>query len=234
MKPLCYIPAKRRSVRLAEKNIMPLAEKPMFLWSVEAALKSDIFDTVYVSTEDEEIKEMAEKAGATVAYLRPKELSGDTVTNVTVSLHLFDYLKNQGKSYDTIYCLQPSSPTRSYKSIQDAWSLFQSEDADFLCGVTPIDPHYFQWALEKDGNMLKPYFEGSGKTLRQSMEYAYRPNGSIKIANAEKLRQHNNFLGDRLVGFVMPEEESVHVATKFDAIVADAILRKREGYETKK
>ena len=123
-KPLCVIPARAGSKRLAGKNIATVAGKPMLAWTIEAARQSGIFDAVYVSTEDDKIASIAHQFGAIVPYRRPAALAGDKVTNVAVALHLLDHLNGGDSQYDTIVCLQPTSPLRTAAHIRDAWQEF--------------------------------------------------------------------------------------------------------------
>jgi CMP-N,N'-diacetyllegionaminic acid synthase len=224
MKPLCVIPARAGSKRLPRKNVLPLGGKPMLGWSIEAALRSGIFDQVYVSTENEDIAELARGFGAAVPALRPLDLAGDTVTNVAVSLHLHDLLRERGLRYDAIVCLQPSSPLRTAADISQSWKSFVDEKRSFLVSVTPIDPHYFHWALSENDGDWKMFFGDRFMTVRQELPAVQRPNGAIKIAEVEALRAANNFFGDNLGVHVMPENASIHVATDFDLWLCESIL----------
>lgn len=227
MKPLCVIPSKSISKRFPNKNITSLCGKPMLYWTIEACLESNIFDSVFVSTDSEDIANIARHYGATVPYLRPVELTGDTVTNVDVSIHLYDFLSEEhGRKYDAIFCLQPTSPLRTSSSIANAWALFEREQHDFLVSVTSIDPHYFHWALEKkaDDN-YQMFFGDRFMTVRQDLPPVYRPNGAIKIAKPDSLKERHNFFGTNLGVYSMPEKESIHVAHESDLLMAQTFMR---------
>ena len=226
MRPLCVIPARAGSKRLARKNIAMLGGKPVVAWTIEAARESGVFDRVYVSTEAADIADLAEGYGADVSVRRPVELSGDTVTNVDVSLHLLETLAGRDQSYDVVYCLQPSSPLRHGKDIADAWRTFSESGKDFLASVTPIDPHYFHWALEAkgDGNYGMVFGDKYMRT-RQELPEFYRPNGAIKIARVEALRARHNFFGASLAVHSMDEARSVHIATMTDLMFCEALVQ---------
>lgn len=222
MKPLCVIPARAGSKRLPAKNIAPLGGKPLLAWTIEAARESGIFDCVYVSTEDETIAVLAEKFGADASIRRPAALAGDEVTNVQVSLHLFDSLEAMGRRYDAIVCLQPSSPLRNGPDIHNAWDLFMRTHPDFLVSATPIDPHYFHWALKRDEDgRCAMVFGERYVTVRQKLPEFFRPNGAIKIARPDALRQQNNFFGNPLAISLMDEAHSVHVAVRYDLALCE-------------
>jgi CMP-N-acetylneuraminic acid synthetase len=226
MRPLCVIPARAGSKRLTRKNVAMLGGKPVVAWTIEAARDSGVFDRVYVSTEAADIAELAQGYGADVSIRRPVELAGDTITNVDVSLHLLEALAARGENHDAIYCLQPSSPLRNGQDIAEAWRTFASSGKDFLASVTPIDPHYFHWALEaKDDGNYAMVFGDKYMRARQELPEFYRPNGAIKIARVEALRARRNFFGKSLAIHSMDESRSVHVATSTDLVFCEALVQ---------
>jgi CMP-N-acetylneuraminic acid synthetase len=226
MKPLCVIPARRGSKRLPLKNLLPLNGKPMLAYSVEVAIACRLFEKVYVSTEDEEIAEVAKQHGADV-HIRPKELAGDMVSGTDVCLDVYRSRHSSGDQFDAIVCLQPTSPLRQAEDICQAWERFCRSGASCLVSVTPIDPHYFHWAVHQTGEWWEMVFGDQYMMERQSLPAMFRPNGSIKIGRVDALIQRPNFFGKRLVVYETPEERSIHVATKFDFEVAAHVLRNR-------
>ena len=229
MKPLCVIPARRGSKRLPLKNILPLAGKPMLAYSLEGALKSDLFDQVFVSTEDEEIGTIAQKYGG-VVHARPPELADDLTSATDVCIEVYRARLAAGETYDAVVCLQPSSPLRTAEDIRGAWKLFSTGDADFLVSVTPIDPHHFHWAVHQHGDWWEMVFGDKYMMERSLLPPVYRPNGSIKIGRIDALVERRNFFGPRLIVYETPEKRSVHVATQFEFDVAGHLIRKDEAY----
>ncbi len=223
MNPLCVIPARRGSKRLPHKNILPLAGKPMVTYSIEAALASQVFDRVFVSTEDDEIATIAERAGA-IAHRRPAELAGDLVSATDVCLEVADSLSAIGADHDAIVCLQPTSPLRTATDVKESWERMLTTGADYLVSVTPIDPHYFHWAVHQQDTGWRMFFGDRFLVERPLLPPVYRPNGAIKIGKTEKLRRTRNFFGDRLEVHAMPEERAVHIATQFDFDLAEHLL----------
>jgi len=223
MNPLCVIPARRGSKRLPLKNILTLAGKPMLAYSVEAALASNLFDRIFVSTEDEEIGVIAARCGA-VVHPRPLALAEDLVSSTDVCLDVFTTRRAVGDTYDAIVCLQPSSPLRTREDICGAWEQFCSSGADYLVSVTPIDPHYFHWAVHQQENGWAMFFGNRYMMERPLLPPIYRPNGSIKIGRANALLEHRNFFGPRLTVYETPEERSLHVAEQLDFDLAKFLL----------
>lgn len=225
MRPLCVIPARIGSKRLVEKNVATLGGRPMLAWTVETALESDVFDRVYVSTEDDGIADLAAALGA-VPHARPVELAGDLVSATDVCLELLDARRAAADDHDAVVCLQPSSPLRSAADVRGAWERFAATGADFLVSVTPIDPHSFHWAVEPDGDgeWWRMHFGDRFMVERPLLPPVHRPNGAIKIGLAGPLAERRNFFGPRLTTYDMPEERSVHVAELFDLRLAESLL----------
>lgn len=226
--PFCVIPARRGSKRLANKNLYPLAGRPMLAYTVGAALESGIFPFVVVSTEDQEIAEVARALGA-VAHPRPADLAGDLVSATDVCIEAFETLGSTIDGVGGIVCLQPSSPLRSSHDIRESWRIFVEREADYLVSVTEIDPHYFHWALKESDGEWRMWFGDDFLMERPLLPPVFRPNGAIKIGRPGPLIERRNFFGPRLAVHQMPEKRSVHVAFQFDVIVAEAALRERDA-----
>ncbi len=226
--PFCLIPARGGSKRLANKNLHPIAGRPMLAYTVETALESGIFPSVIVSTEDDEIAGVARSLGAEVQQ-RPPDLAGDLVSATDVCLHAYGVRDRSIGEVRGIVCLQPSSPLRSAEDIRQAWETFLESDADYLVSVTEIDPHYFHWAMRQHDGDWGMWFGDEFLKERPLLPPVYRPNGAIKIGRPGPLMKRRNFFGPNLAVHSMPEERSVHVAFQFDADVAEAVLRRHAG-----
>ena len=120
---VAIIPARGGSKRLPRKNVLPLAGKPLIVWSIEAALASVYIDKTIVSTDDAEIAEISRIAGASVPFMRPPELASDTATSADVVMHALDYLDSQNDHYYYSVLLQPTSPLRTNTDIDAALEL---------------------------------------------------------------------------------------------------------------
>jgi CMP-N,N'-diacetyllegionaminic acid synthase len=223
MKPLCVIPARRGSKRLPLKNILPLAGRPMLTHTIDAALSANVFDDVYVSTEDGEIAELASRAGATV-HKRSDVLAGDLVSATDVCIDVADSVDPNAQRYGAIVCLQPTSPLRNAADIRGSWVHFVETKASYLVSVTPIDPHYFHWAVHRAQDGWAMYFGTQFLKERPLLPPVYRPNGAIKIGRVRELKDTRNFFGKGLEVFQMPEERSVHVAELFDLKLAEFLF----------
>lgn len=202
----------------------------MLAYSIEAARASGLFDRVFVSTEDAEIATIAASYGATI-HKRPEELADDLVSATDVCIDVLNVQRAAGENYDTIYCLQPSSPLRTADDICGAWEQFLRTGANYLVSVTFIDPHFFHWAVEqhKDGDgWWEMYFGDKYMIERPLLPPVYRPNGSIKIGLAGPTIERRNFFGPRLTVYETPENHSIHVAEQFDFDLAEFLLMRQK------
>jgi CMP-N,N'-diacetyllegionaminic acid synthase len=225
---LCAIPARGGSKRLPRKNVRNLGGKPMIAHSIETARQSGIFDVVYVCTEDQEIADVARSFGAEVPFLMPQDLCGDLVASHIPCQRLAAHLAERGTSIDTLVCLQPTSPLRSVEDLQLAVREFQTSRFDFVVSVTPVDPHYFHWAVAPGGGEFwHMYFGPQFLKERPLLPPVFRPNGSIKIARLPMLAEIGHFFGERLGVVQTPEARSVHVAEEFDLKLCEMILAER-------
>lgn len=197
----------------------------MLAYSIEAARASGEFDEVYVCTESPEIAEVARHYGALVPFLMPEELAGDAVASHAPIQHLAAQLESEGRTVDTIVCLQPTSPLRSPEDIRAGLHRFDETGAPFVVSVTLIDPHYFHWAVRADEDGQWGFYFGQ-EFMRERiyLPHVFRPNGSIKIADYQSLRETGNFFGPGLQVVETPEERSVHVALEPDFRYAEALL----------
>jgi hypothetical protein len=226
LKPLCVIPARGGSKRLPSKNLRLLAGVPLLVHTIRAAQNSEVFEKVWVSTEDELISTVAKEAGALV-HRRPQHLASDIASATEVCLELDKSLISQSVKYDAIVCLQPSSPLRNEKDICASWKQIMKSKCQFLVSATPIDPHYFHWALHQNKGAWCMYFRDLFMKERLLLPPVYRPNGAIKIAQTEALRKTKNFFGVKLDVYMMPENRSIHIAEEWDLFVAECVLAKK-------
>lgn len=217
---ICVIPARRGSKRLRLKNILPIHRKPVIAYSIIEAAK--VFDDVYVATEDKEIQKIALKYGAKVPFLVPKKLAGDKVPSWEPCVYLLEKLE---QDFDTLVCLQPTSVLKKAKDIKDGLKIFLKEKRDFLVSVTPIDPHYFHWAMQEKKKDWEMYFKLKYMKDRHELPPVFRPNGAIKIAKVDKLKKYGHFFGKNLGVSFMPEERSIHIMSDFDMKVAALMLK---------
>ncbi len=225
---IAIIPARGGSKGLLRKNLRLLNKKPIIAYAIESALKSKYIRRVIVSTDDDEIADIAKKFGAEVIN-RPSELAKDTAATIDVILHCLTCLEELEDIPEYIVLLQPTSPLRTSEDIDCAITECFIHECDTVISVCESD-HPPYWACIVKDNFLKPAFSLQYFTLRrQDLPRTYVPNGAIYISKPEYLKQNRNFFGDGTLAFIMPKERSVDIDTEIDLILAEAII-KMENY----
>jgi len=228
-KVLALIPARGGSRRLPGKNLLKLCGEPMTVWSIKAAQQSKYVDRIVVSTDSDEISEVARAAGADVPFMRPNYLASDTASSLDVVKHALNELNKKGQCYEFIVLLQPTSPLRTSKHIDESFELLQSKDADAIVGVTELDhPIELTNSLPDDLSM-KGFFTTDSHLRSQNFPKRYRVNGAIYLVRVESLIKENTiFLSDRIYAYKMDREVSVDIDTPYDFRLADALFNRDE------
>ena len=230
-KVLAIIPARGGSKGIPRKNIVPLLGKPLFAYTAEAALKSKFINRAILSTDDERIKKIALKYGLEVPFIRPKNLSGDKVSGLQVIKHAVRTVyKIDGYSPDTIIVLQPTSPLRKTKHIDEAIKIFHENNADSLVSVTKVDHKYNPYSvmkLNKDGTLQSFLDFDEKKNLRQLKPVFYARNGAaIYICTQKCLMENNSLFGEKILPYYMEKNESIDIDDVLDLEIAEMLLKK--------
>jgi N-acylneuraminate cytidylyltransferase/CMP-N,N'-diacetyllegionaminic acid synthase len=209
------IPARGGSKGLPGKNIKNFLGKPLISHTIEAALQSEYIQDVFVSTDDEKIREIALKFGAKDIGLRPKELASDDSKSIDVYNYTISLLENMNNSsIEDICILQPTSPLRNSHDIDSAIRIFNAKNADSVVSYTKeFHPIVWHKHIDEDGR-LSSIFEDNLKN-RQEEEPTYFPNGAVYIFKRALLRQ-GIYYTERSYAYVMPRERSVDIDTQQD------------------
>lgn len=222
-KPLCLIPARGGSKRLPRKNISLLGGKPLIAWSIDAALNSDLFDTVWISSEDKDILEVAQDWGGT-PLPRSLDLAEDKVTIVDLCLQVVEDLNLQNKEYTVLYVLLPTAPFRQSSTIRKAWEAFIQSEADALMSVIPTD-HPPQWALTQYDGWLSPLYQREYELSRQDLSVTYRHDGGHAIIKTDRLLADQTFIGSSTLAFpITSRVEAVDINEPLDLLWAEFLL----------
>ena len=226
-KVLALIPARGGSRRLPGKNLLKLCGEPITVWSIKAAQQSKYVDRIVVSTDSDEIAEVARVAGADVPFIRPNYLASDTASSLDVVKHALNELNQKGQCYEFIVLLQPTSPLRTSKHIDESFELLQSKDADAIVGVTELDHPIELTNRLPDDLSMKGFFTTDSHLRSQNFPKRYRVNGAIYLVRVESLIKENTiFLSDRIYAYKMNREVSVDIDTPYDLRLADALFNR--------
>lgn len=232
MSTLAIIPARGGSKRLPGKNIKPFRGTPLIAWSIRFAQRYGRFDRLVVSTDTEAIAAVCSLEGVEVPRLRPAHLASDTAPTIDVVLDVLDLEAMEGRHYDIVALLQPTSPMRLASRWDMAYDLLQNTGHDAIVGVAPARTHpYHAFRLAQSGG-LSPFLDPSGLKLRgQDLPPAVAVAGNLYLVRVEALREHGTFFPSRSVGVLCDEPfESVDIDDELDWLVAEAIAN-RYGIE---
>jgi len=224
MKVLCIIPARRDSKGIPGKNWKLLNNVPLVGYSIEVAKQSTAIDEICISTNSEKVIEIAtNKYQLNVPFTRPEELSLDTTSSHDVLIHAVEYYESQGKTYDAILLLQPTSPFRKVEFINECIELFKKSDCDMVVSVceTPLNPYYNLYN-ETDGFIHRSI--PSNFTRRQDCPKTYLVNGSIYVISVNSLKKQQLHEMKKVVKYEMSEEFSLDLDTLNDWEKAETIL----------
>jgi N-acylneuraminate cytidylyltransferase len=225
---LAIIPARAGSKRLPGKNIKELAGKPLIQWTMEAAKNSALLTEVIVSTDDEKIVELAKEIDVNVPFVRPEHLAQDKSSSIDVIKHAIDFLEKQGKTFDFIMLLQPTSPLRTSLHIDEAIHLLNDKSADAVISVCPTE-HSPLWSntLDDSGKMDSFISPEIKNTRSQDLPIHYRLNGALYITRVERLLAENSmFINNNIFAYKMTTESSVDIDERIDFTLAEAIMNK--------
>lgn len=226
-KILAIIPARGGSKGIPRKNIYPLAGKPLLAWSVEAALKSKYIDRVIVSSDDDEILEVAEKHGAE-PIRRPKAMAGDKSPFNLLIFHALDFLKKK-ENYipDIVVYLQPTSPLRTSKDIDETLALLKGE-TECAISVCEIENKILKaFLINKKG-----YLQGVSNNKfpfmnRQDLPKVYMPNGSIYVIKRQDFAKTGKLFTKETVPSVMQGDKNLDIDSMEDMKKVEKILKEK-------
>ena len=216
--------AREGSKGIPKKNIMDFAGRPLLAWSIMQALDSSIVDAVYVSSDSDEILDVATRYGA-IVIRRPKELAMDTATSESALIHALDQIhRENGADPDRVVILQGTSPLREPADIMNAVHAFDEQHVDSLFSDAVLDD-FCAW-VEDDGTLKGKTFDPWNRGRRQDRKPLYLENGSIYIFKPSLLRNTGNRLGGKIGRYSMPFWKSFEIDTFENAELCEFYFRK--------
>jgi len=227
-KILAIIPARGGSKGIPRKNVANLAGRPMIAYTIEAALRAQYIDRVIVSTEDPEIENISLTLGAEVVK-RPLRLATDETKTIDVLTQVTEFTSSNGYSSDSVITLQPTSPLRTTKHINEAVELFLTDpNADSLVSCIKV-PHiyhpYSQMRLSPEGYLLN-FLPNPEPSRRQDKIPTFARNGAaIYITRSDRLQDY--IFGGRLIPYFMNTQDSLDIDEPKDLEEAERILGAR-------
>ncbi|RAI89501.1 acylneuraminate cytidylyltransferase family protein [Algoriphagus yeomjeoni] len=225
MKILYLIPARGGSKGIPKKNIKEIAGIPLIGYTIKAAKEvADSID-ICVSTDSEEIAEVAKSFGVEIPFLRPAEISSDFATNEQVIMHALNFYRDRGVTYDFVVVLQPTSPLRTGTHIQEALTLIK-EDSELIVSVKETDsnPYYVLFEEDKKGVLCK--VKTGVFTRRQECPIVYELNGAIYVINAARIRE-KGYQKLNMSKYLMDKRNSIDIDDLIDFSLAEILLSQK-------
>jgi CMP-N-acetylneuraminic acid synthetase len=225
MQVLGLITARGGSKGIPGKNVRPLAGKPLIAWTIDAARQSGL-DRVIVSTDDQEIAQVARRYGAEVPFRRPESLARDDSPHIAAVHHAMDWLRAEERYLpDYVMTLQPTSPLRSADEIDGAIELVRARSAVAVVSVYELHPHpYWAKQIGADGTLANYFPDTPPDLRRQSLVPAYALNGAIYLNQRSQLERLPAMTPPGAVPFVMPAWKSLDIDTLWEFELAERIL----------
>ena len=199
------IPARGGSKRVINKNIKLIKNKPLIHWTITESLKSKYIDEIILSTDSQEIKNIAESYGLRIPFLRPYELAQDNSPTIDTILYILKKINH----YDYLVLLQPTSPLRNSVDIEKCIRLCINKDCDSCVSIT------------KSKNDKKLIFEKNKNGFLKKINHishnnGFKLNGALYVSKISSLIKNKSFVTSKTIGYVMPKNRSIDIDTEND------------------
>jgi len=231
---LAIIPARGGSKGVPRKNIRPLAGKPLIAHTINAALQSRNIHRVIVSTDDQEIADVAKSFGAEVPFLRPAEFATDTATSLSVIQHAITWLQ-QKEDYrpQAVAILAPTSPLRTVAQIEATVDLLWTTERDSALTICSVQDHpYFIYQQCEDGRLAELISLESKPLRRQDLPTYYTHSQAVVVSTSEYLRNCSAnqaiFNFQSMAGYRIDRDSALDIDTPDDFLSAETLLKQQE------
>ena len=224
MSSIAIITARGGSKRIPRKNIKEFCGKPIMAYSIEAALKSGIFDEVMVSTDSDQFSEIAKHYGASVPFLRSDETSNDFATTADVLIEVVEEYQKMGKQFDEVCCIYPTAPFITAERLREACGELRRRQANCIMTVVKYSFPPQRGFVIRNNQIAFQYPEYE-RTRSQDLEPIYHDCGQFYIVRTESLLKYRSLIVPTTVPYILPEEEVQDIDTMSDWEIAEAKYR---------
>ena len=220
MNNLCLIPARGGSKRIPKKNIKDFLGKPIIAYSIEAAINSNLFSEIMVSTDNEKIAEIAIKYGAKVPFFRTNENSNDFATTFDAIEEVIGAYRKENIEFDNACCLYPCAPFVNSEKLEEAYEEFKKNKRDV---VFPVIPYSFpiQRAITMRSNKIEMISKEFLSTRSQDLEQSYHDSGQFYFFNIKKVIKNKSLLTDNTGAIIISEMEGQDIDNEIDWKLAE-------------
>ena len=220
MKSIAIITARGGSKRIPRKNIRPFCGQPIIEYSIEAAKMSGVFDEVMVSTDDEEIAEIAKRAGASVPFMRSSENAGDMAATHEVLLEVLKEYEKRGEQFDVVCCIYPTAPFLTAEKLKECMGKLEESGAD---GVVPVVAYSFppqRCFVIEEGKVAYKWPENRLKRS-QDLERFYHDCGQFYMLRVKPFQEEKSMVLKNTIPYVMDEMEVQDIDNEEDWQLAE-------------
>lgn len=228
MKKVAIITARGGSKRIPRKNIKQFCGKPILAYSVEAALQSEVFDRVMVSTDDEEIAEVAKRYGASVPFYRSERTANDFATTNDVLLEVLEELKTRGEQYELACCIYPTAPFVTAGKLKEAVDRLLESDADTLIPVVPFSYPPQRAMIVKEGRLVFEYPQYLD-SRSQDLEPHYHDAGQFYVFRTAAFKVNKKLMVGSILPLIVSELEVQDIDNQTDWEIAEMKYRLMKG-----
>lgn len=219
MARIAIITARGGSKRIPKKNIKDFCGKPIIAYSIQAALKSRVFDEIMVSTDSEEIAEVARSYGASVPFMRSEGTSNDYATTADVIAEVLEEYNKAGKQFDSFACIYPTAPFITAEKLGEAMKLLKGADAVISVVKFSFPPQ--RAFVVRDGNVAFQYPEFE-RTRSQDLEPIYHDCGQFYMCDSKLFLEKHSLILPHTKPYELPDEEVQDIDTISDWEIAEA------------
>ena len=226
MNPLIIITARGGSKGIPYKNIKPLNGKPLICYSIDVARQYTTDSNICVSTDDDKIISVVEQYGLKVPFKRPADLASDTASSNDVLVHALNYYEQQGRVFDVVILLQPTSPFRKVDFLREAVALYDP-NIDMVVSVkeASANPYYNCFEENSNGYLVISKSLEHPISRRQDAPKVWEYNGSIYVINPISLKVKGMNYFNSIRKYQMPDIYSIDIDTNFDWKMAELLLK---------
>ncbi len=224
MKNIAVITARGGSKRIPRKNIKEFCGKPILAYSIEAALRAGVFDKVMVSTEDEEIADIAGRFGAEVPFLRSEKTSNDFATTAQVLEEVLEEWGRRGWDFENLCCIYPTAPFLTPERLREAMGMLKDSGADSVLPVVRFSFPPQRGVVVQDGCLQFKWPEYRN-ARSQDLEPFYHDAGQFYCLRVESFRLQGGLVMERTVPLVLPETQVQDIDTEEDWKLAEVKFR---------
>jgi len=225
MKIIAIIPAREGSKGVPGKNTYQISGKPLITYTIEAALKSELLNCVVVSSDDLNVCKLVKEYKQAIFHNRPVEIANDISPITETIAAVLKQFDPDNCVYDAVMLLQPTSPIRTCKQIDDAIQLFtdhpEVNSLISVCAMDDVHPARMYW---KEDSSLSPILADFEQTRRQDIPKAYYRNGSIYITRISSFIKENTVMIKPSIGFEMPTSQLLNIDEPRDIMIAEVLI----------